>query len=328
MPVIINGSNTPTAGSVTYGDGTQYANTAAGTAGQVLLSNGAAAPTWGTAGASTTATNLAGGSNGTVPYQSAAGTTQMLAAGTSGQSLLSSGAGAPTWGTPALATSATSATTATNLAGGSNGTIPYQSAAGTTQMLAVGTSGQVLKSNGAAAPSWITPAGGFTTMQVFESSGTFTVPAGITTCKVTVTGGGGGSNGSACGGGAGGTSIRYVTLSGGSATITIGSGSTSTGGDSSFVYGATTLTGFGGGAGANNSFSTGGDATGGTLNIRGGYGTYVNTPAGFGAASIYGGSAGNNSGNNRTWGAGGLVYSSGGSTVSRTGSDGLVVIEY
>lgn len=47
-------------------------------------------------------------------------------------------------------------TTATNIAGGSNGTIPYQSAAGTTQMLAVGTSGQLLKSNGAAAPSWVT----------------------------------------------------------------------------------------------------------------------------------------------------------------------------
>lgn len=47
--------------------------------------------------------------------------------------------------------------TATNLAGGSNGTIPYQSASGTTQMLAAGTSGYLLQSNGAAAPSW-TPA--------------------------------------------------------------------------------------------------------------------------------------------------------------------------
>jgi len=49
---------------------------------------------------------------------------------------------------------ATTATTATNLAGGSAGTIPYQSAAGTTAMLAAGSSGQVLQSNGAAAPSW------------------------------------------------------------------------------------------------------------------------------------------------------------------------------
>ena len=52
------------------------------------------------------------------------------------------------------ATTATSSTTATNLAGGSAGTIPYQSGAGTTVQLAAGTSGYVLKSNGAAAPSW------------------------------------------------------------------------------------------------------------------------------------------------------------------------------
>ena len=50
---------------------------------------------------------------------------------------------------------ATTATTATNLAGGSAGTVPYQSAAGTTAMLAAGTSGQLLQSNGAAAPSWV-----------------------------------------------------------------------------------------------------------------------------------------------------------------------------
>ena len=57
--------------------------------------------------------------------------------------------------TATSATSATSATTATNLAGGSAGTVPYQSAAGTTAQLAAGTSGQVLRSNGAAAPSWV-----------------------------------------------------------------------------------------------------------------------------------------------------------------------------
>lgn len=52
------------------------------------------------------------------------------------------------------ATTATSATTATNLSGGSAGTIPYQSASGTTVQLAAGTSGYFLKSNGAGAPSW------------------------------------------------------------------------------------------------------------------------------------------------------------------------------
>ena len=42
-----NGSATPTLGGAAYGTGTAYAFTAAGTAGQVLTSNGSAAPTWG-----------------------------------------------------------------------------------------------------------------------------------------------------------------------------------------------------------------------------------------------------------------------------------------
>jgi len=68
MAVIINGSNTPTAGSVTYGDGSTYANNASGTAGQVLTSAGAGAPVWvtpfvpvvGFIGKSTTYTAVAG----------------------------------------------------------------------------------------------------------------------------------------------------------------------------------------------------------------------------------------------------------------------------
>jgi hypothetical protein len=41
-----NGFAAPTAGAVAYGTGTAYAFTAAGTAGQVLTSNGAGVPTW------------------------------------------------------------------------------------------------------------------------------------------------------------------------------------------------------------------------------------------------------------------------------------------
>ena len=70
MAVIINGSNTPTAGGVTYGDGTQYATTSAGSAGGVLYSAGSSAPAF-------------------------------TAAGTSGQVLQSNGSSAPTWATPA-----------------------------------------------------------------------------------------------------------------------------------------------------------------------------------------------------------------------------------
>jgi hypothetical protein len=46
MPVTINGSNTPTAGGITYGDGTTYAVTAAGTSGRPIVSGGAGAPTF------------------------------------------------------------------------------------------------------------------------------------------------------------------------------------------------------------------------------------------------------------------------------------------
>lgn len=54
-----------------------------------------------------------------------------------------------------LASSVTSGT-ATNLAGGAGGSIPYQSAPGTTVFRAIGTAGQVLKVNaGATAPEWV-----------------------------------------------------------------------------------------------------------------------------------------------------------------------------
>ena len=75
-------------------------------------------------------------------------------------------------GTGQTALSAVSVGTSTNIAGGSNGTIPYQSASGTTQMLAAGTAGYLLQSNGAAAPSWVTvPAAGQNT---FVATGSIT----------------------------------------------------------------------------------------------------------------------------------------------------------
>lgn len=60
------------------------------------------------------------------------------------------------------AATATSATTATNLAGGSAGSLPYQSAAATTAMLAAGSNGQVL-TLAAGIPSWATPTTGTVT---------------------------------------------------------------------------------------------------------------------------------------------------------------------
>jgi hypothetical protein len=79
-----NGSATPTAGAVAYGTGTAYAFSAAGTAGQVLTSAGSSVPTWSNASSLSvgTATNLAGGAANSIPYQSGAGATTFLAAGT------------------------------------------------------------------------------------------------------------------------------------------------------------------------------------------------------------------------------------------------------
>ena len=58
-----------------------------------------------------TATNLAGGGAGYVPYQSAAGTTLFLSAGTSGQVLTSNGTSAPSWTTPTAYATVTDDTT-------------------------------------------------------------------------------------------------------------------------------------------------------------------------------------------------------------------------
>jgi hypothetical protein len=65
-------------------------------------------------------------------------------------------AGSATTATTATtANMATLATTTTNIAGGSIGSVPYQSASGTTSLLGAGTSGYVLTANGtSSAPSW------------------------------------------------------------------------------------------------------------------------------------------------------------------------------
>ena len=102
-----------------------------------------------------TATNLAGGAAGSVPYQSAAGTTAMLALGTSGY-VLAAGGSAPQY----VAQSTLSVGTATNLAGGAASQIPYQTGAGATAFIANGTAGQVLTSAGAGAPTWSGISGG------------------------------------------------------------------------------------------------------------------------------------------------------------------------
>lgn len=94
-----NGTAAPTAGAISYGTGTAYAFSSAGSASEVLLSGGAGSPTW--AAQSTlavgAATNLAGGAASQVPYQTGAGATAFVANGTAGQVFKSNGASAPSW---------------------------------------------------------------------------------------------------------------------------------------------------------------------------------------------------------------------------------------
>lgn len=159
--------------SVTVGNATTANNLAGGLANQIVFQTGPGASsfvtaptipgyvlgwngtafTWVVGASASSASALAGGTAGSIPYQSAPSTTLFTTTGTAGYLLTSGGAGAPTWSDPA-ALSVGTATTATNLAGGAASQIPYQSAAGTTAFIPNGTSGYVLTSQGASPPVW------------------------------------------------------------------------------------------------------------------------------------------------------------------------------
>ena len=92
------------------------------------LTGTAASLTAGNATSAVTATNIAGGLGGQIPYQSAVNTTALLANGTVGQVLTSAGTTlAPTWTTPAASGTAQAAGTPTGALNGSNQTytLPY-----------------------------------------------------------------------------------------------------------------------------------------------------------------------------------------------------------
>lgn len=102
---------------------------------------------------------------GDLVYATAATTLSKLSVGASGTILTSSGS-APQWSAASglsvgTATNATNATTTTNLDGGAGGSLPYQSATGTTTFLSIGTANRVLTSSGTA-PQWVTSLTGLT----------------------------------------------------------------------------------------------------------------------------------------------------------------------
>jgi len=198
-------------------------------------------------GNATTATNLAGGGAGQIHYQTGVGTSAFLTIGTSGQ-ILSSNGSIPAWITPTSANTVSAivqrdasgnfsagtitattfsgalsgnATTATNLAGGSAGQLHYQTGVGTSAFLTVGTSGQILSSNGSI-PAWITPTSANTISTIVQRDASGNFSAGTITAT-TFSGALSGNASSAthlAGGGAG--QIHYQTSVGTSAFLAIG----------------------------------------------------------------------------------------------------------
>ena len=149
------------AGSIPYQSGANDTTfLAIGTNGFVLTSNGSA-PVWQaisglSAGSATTATNLAAGTVGQIPFQTAAGATSFFGAGTAGQLLMS--AGTTSTGPVFTNTSSiyvNSSRFADNDTGGAAGGLRYQSAASASTFLAVGSAGNFLTVNSAGtAPQW------------------------------------------------------------------------------------------------------------------------------------------------------------------------------
>jgi hypothetical protein len=147
----LKSGDTPTAGSIPYGDGATLSYSSVGTAGQVLVSGGSGSPTWSSAGTgSVTSVDVSGGTTGLT---------------TSGGPVTTSGtitiAGTLAYGNGG--TGGTATPTAGTIPYGTGTAIAYSSA---------GTSGQVLTSGGAGAPTWTTVTGTGTVTSVNVSGGT------------------------------------------------------------------------------------------------------------------------------------------------------------
>jgi hypothetical protein len=106
-------------------------------------------------GSINTASNIAGGAQGSIPIQTAAGVTSLLPIGVNGTMLRSNGTTLQYVTTTSLHVgTADNASGVINIAGGALGSIPYQIGVGVTRFIGIGANGTLLQSNGTTA-TWI-----------------------------------------------------------------------------------------------------------------------------------------------------------------------------
>ena len=123
-----------------YGNSYRFP-TADGSTGYVLTTDGFGNITWGnvvaTATSANAATNLANGTAGQIPYQTATGATGFFGPGSVGQLLVSDGTATPLY-TNTASIQVGAATISTNLAGGTANQFAYQTGAGATSFMSTG----------------------------------------------------------------------------------------------------------------------------------------------------------------------------------------------
>ena len=209
------------------------------------------------------------------------------------------------------------------IAGDTSGTVTLQApaVAGSTTLTLPSTSGTLSTYTG------------FSTV-VFASSGSWTVPAGVTQARITVVGGGGPGRSTATAslGGAGGFAVAYCTGISGTLTITVGAGQAGNsgiaGGTSSITGTGVSISATGGGPGLSGASGVDGGATVTTgTQLRAGssgYGTQLLSAGASTNTLLLGSSA-------QVWSTSSLLSAGaqGISSASASGSvSGAVIIEY